>query len=430
MAKNKKVNKKTKVLVYADAVSCATGFGSVSRNICEALFKTGRYDIDIFAINYWGDPHTFPYRQFPSGTNTQNDPYGRQKFVSMAKQMEYDILFCLQDTFILGFLPKLIPALIASGKAFKSICYFPIDGVPKEQWIKNVDAVDYLVAYSKFGANEAKKVYPAVQDMQVVPHGANIDDFKPLPKDIIKKFKAQYFGKHADKFIITNVNRNQHRKDIPRTIAAFVEFRKEVPTSILYLHMAMKEQGLSLDEVCKSYGLVAGEDVGFPENFGPNQGYPKEIVNLIYNVSDLVVSTTLGEGFGLSWVEAMATKTPVLMPNNTAMGEYITEDKGYLIDSGTTPGLHTVLPNDNEVIRPLVDVEDMAKKMVYIYNNYVEAEAKAETAYGWVKSELNWQGKIAKAWVSIFDKAVRDLKNPTAVNEIGIDRKVITAETF
>jgi len=28
----------------------------------------------------------------------------------------------------------------------------------------------------------------------------------------------------------------------------------------------------------------------------------------LYNISDVVISTTTGEGWGLSWIEAMATK--------------------------------------------------------------------------------------------------------------------------
>ena len=53
---------KINVLAYLDAPTCATGFGTVSRNIIEGLYKTGRYNIDILGINYWGDPHNFPYR--------------------------------------------------------------------------------------------------------------------------------------------------------------------------------------------------------------------------------------------------------------------------------------------------------------------------------------------------------------------------------
>lgn len=401
--------KKIRVLAYCDSPTCATGFGTVSRNIFEALHNTGRYEIDILGINYWGDPHGLPYRIWPTGINGDKDPYGRTKVVGMIPQMQYDILFLLQDTFILDFMPSLFSQLEASGKDFKSICYFPIDGVPKTQWIDNVNNADELVAYSQFGADAAKAAQPDCKDLHIIPHGANVNDFRPLPQGEVRDFRRQYFGKHADSFIVTNLNRNQHRKDIPRTIAAFKKFRESVPKSILYLHMAPKDQGWDLPEVCKAYGFDIAEDVIFPENFGPNQGYPREVVNMIYNASDLVVSTTLGEGWGLSWVEAMAARTPVLMPNNTAMTENISEDRGYLCDSGTSVALTTVLANDNEVVRPLVDVEDMADKMVHIYNNYEEALEKADKAYNWVHKDLNWQGNVGKQWIDLFDKVYADI---------------------
>ena len=397
---------KIKVLAYCDSPTCATGFGTVSRNIFEGLYRTGRYQVDVLGINYWGDPHGFPYRIWPTGTNAEKDPYGRKKICGMIPQMEYDILFFLQDTFILDFLPELIPYLKNNGKKFKSICYFPIDGVPKEQWIKNVSVVDYPVAYSEFGKKMAKEMYSECPELDVIPHGVNTADYHPLPREQVEEFRARYFGAHADKFIFMNLNRNQQRKDIPRTIQAFVEFRKQVPESILYLHMAQVDQGWNLPEVCKAYGLDTASDVIFPQNFGPNQGYPRQIVNMLYNCADAVVSTTLGEGWGLSWSEAMATKTPVIMPRNTALEEAIAEDKGYLVNSGTNPSLFTVLPHDNEVVRPLVDVEDMVDKMFAVYNDYDAAMLKAERAYEWIIKELAWgaNGPIVDKWVKIFDK--------------------------
>jgi len=423
--------KKIKVLAYCDSPSCATGFGTVSRNIFEALYKTGRYEIDILGINYWGDPHGLPYRIWPTGINGDKDPYGRRKVTSMIPQMKYDILFLLQDSFILDFMPALMSQLKSSGKEFKSICYFPIDGTPKSQWIDNVTQADEVVAYSQFGVDAVKAIQPDCKDLHIIPHGANVNEFRPLPKKDVKAFRNQYFGKHADSFIVTNLNRNQHRKDIPRTIAAFKKFRESVPKSILYLHMASKDQGWNLPEVCKSYGFDLANDIIFPENFGPNQGYPREIVNMIYNASDLVVSTTLGEGWGLSWVEAMAAKTPVLMPNNTAITENISAERGYLCDSGTSAALTTVLANDNEVVRPLVDVEDMANKMVHIANNYDEALAKAETAYKWVHDNLNWQGNVGKQWVALFDKVYADLIEEKMYGiSSSTDKKTIKAEVL
>jgi len=218
----KGAKRKIKVLGYCDSPTCATGFATVSRNIFEGLYRTGRFDIEILGINYWGDPHNFPYRIWPTGTNNQKDPYGRQKVLNMIPLMDFDILFFLQDSFILNFVPMLLDHLKKNrSKPFRSICYYPVDSIIKQEWADNIKDVDYLVAYSEFGKQETLKRVD--RDILVIPHGVNTRDFYPLPP-------------LSDTFIITNVNRNQQRKDIPRTIAVFEEFRKHVPNSTLYLH--------------------------------------------------------------------------------------------------------------------------------------------------------------------------------------------------
>jgi glycosyltransferase involved in cell wall biosynthesis len=424
------MSKKIKVLAYCDSPTCATGFATVSRNILTGLYKTGKYSIDILGINYWGDPHEFPFRIWPIGFNGENDPYGRKKAFGMIQQMDFDILFFLQDTFILDFLPNLHNYIRTNGKTFSSIVYFPIDGKPKSSWINNIVCCDNVVAYTEYGKSQVNNVMSDInKEIQVIPHGANVDEFRPLDKRTIATFREKYFGeKNKDKFIITNLNRNQRRKDIPRTIQAFKEFKKQVPESILYLHMATKDhQGWNLKEVCDAYGMSIKTDVLLPDNFSPNQGFPIEIVNLIYNASDVVVSTTLGEGFGLSWVEAMSTKTPVLMPDNTAMSEFITEDRGYLIKSGSDNNLKTILTFDNEVLRPMVDVDDMVLKLLDIYNNPEEAKKRADNAYNYVQTKLSWQGSIVPKWVELFDQAAEQAGSN--INKVS-DNKAIKTETF
>jgi glycosyltransferase involved in cell wall biosynthesis len=422
-------SKKIKVLAYCDSPTCATGFATVSRNILSGLYATGRYDIDILGINYWGDPHEFPFRIWPTGVNSDRDPYGRKKSFTMIQQMDYDILFFLQDTFILDFLPELHTRLRGSGKEFRSICYYPVDGTPKESWLHNVNACDYLVAYSNFGKDESLKAFPEIKAPLVIPHGVNLKEYFIANEKDIMAFRSQFFGAQAKKFVFTNLNRNQQRKDIPRTIAAFAEFHKEIPESLLYLHMAKKDQGWDLPEVINAYGLDMTKDVIFPENFGPNQGYPRHIVNMVYNVSDCVISTTLGEGWGLSWIESMATKTPVIMPGNTAMIENITKDRGWLVDSGTNPSLFTVVPNDNEIVRPLVDVDDMVKAMKEVYFNPEEAKRRATNAYNWVNADMNWSINIIPKWVTVFDTAYESLITGK-VSEVKGSTNVINAETF
>jgi len=403
-------SKKIKVLAYCDSPTCATGFGTVSRNIFEGLQKSGKYDIDILGINYWGDPHEFPYRIWPTGTNGERDPYGRQKVLNMIPRMDFDLIFFLQDSFILDFLPTLMPHLKTSKqKPYKSILYFPVDSVVKEPWAKNVNHADYLVAYSEFGKQEFLKKLPYREEVLVIPHGVNTREYFPVPKSDVLAFRKQFFGQYADHFVITNLNRNQQRKDIPRTIRAFKEFRKQVPNSILYLHMAIKDQGWDLGAVCQEMELDTTKDVIFPKNFGPNQGYPRHVVNLIYNASDVVVSTTLGEGFGLAWMEALAAKTPIVMPANTMLPEFITDETGYLCKSGNNPSLYTTIQFDNEVVRPLTDVEDLVRTLVHIHDNPAEADQKAENGYKWIINNMDWLKHIVPQWMKLFDRAYNEM---------------------
>jgi glycosyltransferase involved in cell wall biosynthesis len=399
---------KIKVLVYADFIA-STGFGGVASNIVSSLYDTGKYEFTIFAINYHGVacPEQHKYKLYPASLGS-NDPYGRSVFPQFAENIDFDILFVLQDSFIVSFLPGLIKRLSAlKSKPFKVITYFPVDSTLKESWVDNIKDSDSVVAFTEFG----KKAYQKYdsKSVTVIPHGINIADFHPVKKGAVKNFRAQYFGNKADKFIFTIVARNQIRKDIPRAMMAFKEFNKKHKDSILYLHMASKDQGWDIKEVMVSLGLT-DDQVIFPHNFNVNSGFPINVLNLIYNASDVVMLSCVGEGWGLSATEAMACKTPVIMPNNTVIPEIVTEDRGYLVDSGSNINLFTVLSNDSDVVRPLVDINSLVDTMEHVYLNYEEAKGKAETAYKWIVNDLQWSGKIKDMWEKEFSVKSSSIK--------------------
>ena len=423
--------RKTKVIFYGDSPTCATGFGQVSRNILPSLRASGRYEVDILGINYWGDPHDYPFKIWPMAVNPKNDPYGRQRLHQhlLDPNLDYDILFFLQDTFILGFLPELLPSLHKSGKSFKSVYYYPIDGIPKKQWIEAANSVDYPVTYTQFGYDQSVAQVPEMADkLQIIPHGANPKMFFPAPEANVKEFRQKFFGPLADKFIITNVNRNQQRKDIPATLRAFQEFQKHRPDSVLYLHMSAVDQGWNLPEVIKNLGLSITKDVILPQRFSPSVGFPLELVNMVYNASDCVVSTTVGEGWGLSWTEAMATKNPVIFPSNTCLTQYITEETGYPYKSGGDVEHTVVIPNDNEVLRPTSHIMDMVDKMIQLYDDREEGARRAENAYNMVMNNLVWDEHINPQWVALFDKVVADSNNATFKNSKDFSKPVLKGD--
>jgi glycosyltransferase involved in cell wall biosynthesis len=405
-------DKKRRVLVLADSPTCATGFATVTRNVLKNIYDTGRYEIDMIGINYTGtysrdefaDKYYYLNKLVPAKHPASGDLYGREYALQVLEgrmselQPPWDIFFTIHDLFILeaksatsGWIfseaiKKMQRNTLLSEKArkfhFSWVGYYPVDGKIKRDWVDNSIALcDYPVAYCNFGKREimrfASKENRLSDRLSIIKHGTNTSDFYPKPNR--KQLRKKYFKDliDDDTYLIINVNRNQIRKDMLRTFQVYKKFKQIVPNSFLYLHCKPNDLGGNIFDIAKMIGLDEG-DFAVPVNFSEHIGVPISTVNDLYNCADAVITTTLGEGWGLSITEAMATKTPVIMPSNTMLPEFITEELGWLSKSGTNPSLFTVVPIDNEIIRPLVDVDDMVKKMLDVYNNRDEAKVKVE----------------------------------------------------
>ena len=405
---------KKRVLWLSD-FACSTGFARVAENIMAELLKTNEYEFVVIGINHHGEPYDYdkwPFPIYPAiyaekalHDGKYQDVFGRQRLIDFLSTGEFDILFTLQDTFIIEQVASVITSvretlIDTKKKPFKWIFYYPVDGKLKENWITNsAGLADLPVSYTEFARRESA-VWGC--EPKIIYHGVNTKDFYPMDKEDIKKFKKEFFvDRAADKFIVTNVNRNQRRKDIPRTIEIFKKFHDLRPNSLLYLHMNHNDVGGNILEMARYFGLEYLRDFVIPDNFNEQRGYPIEILNSIYNVSDVVMSTTLGEGWGLSSTEAMAVKTPIIFPNNTSLTEIIGADRGYLAECGKD--MVCLGAEDMNQFRPLTDVDSMVKGLLQIYDNYPEAMRRAEIAYSWVQG-LSWD-KICKQWIEVFKEA-------------------------
>lgn len=411
------MDNKLNVLVYGDSATVGTGFAQVMRNILKNLYATGKYNFTCIGINHDGSPYDqqkYPYAIYPATSplamnEVYKDVYGRQKFIDFARSGQFDLVFMLNDTFIIEtFLPTLLETRnnLPKEKRFPIIMYFPIDGTPKKSWIENVVAkVDFPVTYTEYAKRECLKHVPGLQDMPVIYHGVDKETFYPLPADVTAKFRKEFFGANADKYIVLNVNRNQPRKDLHRTFAAFKLFHEKHPNTFLFINAQKNDVGGNLAEIAEHYGLVFDKDWACPgESFNANQGFPIHVVNMLYNACDVVVSTTIGEGWGLSVSEAMAVKKPVLFPRNTSLTEIIGEDEeyGYLAKSGETLNDFICLgAPDNNLLRPVTNCLDFAERLGYIYEHQSEAKVKAEKAYDRI---WTWE-TVCEQWKEIFHKA-------------------------
>lgn len=473
------MQKQIRILVLADSPTAATGFAQVSRNILNRLAKDPKYYIDVIGINYAGDPYDsekFPYKIYPAMPQGYIDMFGRDRLISAlaGKQQgltgPWDIIFTIQDHFIIEGMGVRYPfaqqvmvtrelwkRTVSPNMWFKWIAYFPVDAPVKENWVtKSVMLPDYPVAYCNYGRKELLKygdkdveinfnlkmedsgdnkkgtiIAKPLQDrMSVIPHGVDFNDFYVLSKKEIKEFRKGYWSGQVkdDTYLVVNISRNQPRKDIPRTMMAFAEFKKQVPNSHLYLHMQNSDVGGTIDEYARIFGLKPGEDYSLPHGFDAGQGYSIDIVNKIYNAANLCITTTLGEGWGFVSSESMATKTPLVAPNITSFEDILgagyhapgelnkwlgdggwDKVRGIPVEAGSTDSEWVCFgASDNERIRPLTNVKDLVDKMVWAYKNPKKVEAIVERAYKWVQ-DYGWESIVEK-WVDLIDKAYAELE--------------------
>lgn len=406
--------RKIRLVFYGDAPSVATGFGKVSSNILPNLYASGDYEIYCFGVNYMGVPHPYPFQIYPMLPNPQGDPYGREKICQILPQMDFDIVFFLQDSFILrDVIPRVVQEMRSKGKKFRSVVYFPIDGEPWSEWVEAMYAADVSITYTNWARKQCINKYPEIANkLRVIPHGISLKEFFPHPPEKRKQLRKLFFGPHADKFIVINVNRNQQRKDLPRTLLAFREFKKECPNSVYYLHCAVKDVGWDLERVVKNMNMRLDEDVLFPRNFNVNTGVPVSVVNDLYNCADVCISATLGGGWELSSVESGATKVPCIFPDNTALTEIFADGRGFLCRSGDGPNFKVVLPMDNEIVRPLMNITDMVKYLKRLYEKPEIGRVMSEKFYRWVVDNLQWEKHIVPQFDAIFKDLFADLIKP------------------
>lgn len=450
---SKKKNKKIKVLAWCDSPAVATGFATVSRGIFNYLASTGKYDIDIIGINDRGghkDPKQFPYRIYPARVvvQTDSDFYGRPRLIAslLGKDPDltppWDLVFTLNDPFILeqavpvfkkstlGVLKEINETVVKKLPpewTYKTISYFPVDSELKVNWVEDsISLADYPVMYTEYGKGEIFDPTGFKDRLRVIPHGYNEKDFYQVDEKERQEFRESYFDGKVGKntFLVVSVARNQLRKDLPRTMKIFKEFQRRRPESFLYLHSQEQDAWGSLREYGKTIGLEYGEDWGVPAGFSANKGFPIDAVNMIYNSADVIISTSLGEGLGFYNLEGFATGRPVLAPDNTAHPELFGYEPGAdisdmdwiaenlrgipMLSGSNSSEWATYGPQDYERIRPLVNVDDGIKKLLWIYNNRDKAKAIGQRAKEWVK-DYTWD-KVGAMWDNLFEEAYADLQ--------------------
>lgn len=418
-----------RILTYANAPTAPTGFGTVIREIFTNLCAMGVVtpeDLAFHGVNYSGEPHDLPFKIWPAQIAASNDGdlFGRARFAHLVLSgaWQFDVLFLLEDHFTLSwnvpmpdgrfepFIPGLLTRLrqqVKDGQRppFKVVQYIPIDSeTVRPEWITWMrDLVDYPVAYTEFGKRVMLDIDARLQDvMRVIPHGTTPETFFPIAEDERAQLRQQWFQMRADEPLIMNVNRNQPRKDIPRTLQVFREVLKAAPNAKLYLHMNPRDfAGFDLERVRHHLRIPQGKVI-FPGGFSEGAGVPLHILNLIMNCADVMLTTARGEGWGLALPsDAMTIGKPVVAPDHTSFHEIMADGRGLLVPPA--PDLHAIT-QDNDQLRPVADVKGMARAVVGLLRNPQLAAEMSQKARQWALNNT-WKSHVVPQWASLLHEA-------------------------
>ncbi|MCX8057784.1 MAG: glycosyltransferase family 4 protein [Spirochaetes bacterium] len=431
--------KKPKLFAWCDFL-VPTGFGVVAKNLLDDMHNY--FDVSILGINYKGDTKYDTSKYFVYSV-AENDLLGYKRILSIIDKEKPDIIFLFQDIFHINEVIKYIKKLEFNSKI---VIYFPVDGQPfSKLWKPALDLADSIITYSKWAKKIILDAFPGFnKKINILYHGVDTNIFYPLNLNNIIEYKKKL--NWQNKFIITNVNRFQPRKAIPLTLRIFNLFTKGykkcscgnlIPNHLnrcdlnncsldnvvyinnnikndvyLYLHMMPEEfsMGMGYTNSLQHHILNNGfteEDYGIIIGINGKNIYngevPEEELNYIYNISNVNITTSLGEGCGLSLLESAATGTPSIAPNNSAIPEQL-NGTGTLVNNKTVFSF----PNDNAHIRPIVDIEGMVLALEKYYNEW-KSQKEEKIIYNEcienIKNNFLWDDK-KQFLLNIFKKTL------------------------
>ena len=119
----------------------------------------------------------------------------------------------------------------------------------------------------------------------------------------------------------------------------------------------------------------------------------------LYQNGDIFVSPTMGEGFNLPGLEAMACGIPTIQTGFGGQVDYMTEQNSWYIDFDLIQAPMDKMYEEVKWAKP--DLKDLKNKMRYCYEHREEVQKKGGSAY---KDSVNW------TWRNSAKKALEHLK--------------------
>lgn len=378
---------KPRLLWIGDAL-VPTGFATVTHAVLNHLQH--EWDVVVSGINYDGSEHELPYQVMPACQG--GDMWGMNRFAHLCAEFDPAAVIINNDWWNVAQFAKIAP------KGVPIIGYMPVDGGHLDPAaMQELNKLHAAVWYTNFGHREAVKA-GFKGKRQVIPHGIDTALFQPMIRSEARRLLDLNVPHNA--FIAGNLNRNQPRKRLDLSIHIFADWIKQhrVSNAFLLLHCAQKDTGWDLRRVAAFHGIADRLLLTGCDDIRSLQS-PQHLQR-IYGSLDVQISTTLGEGWGLTTMEGMACGIPQIVPDSSALAEW------------AVPALK--IPCSRLLMNPEINTAgalvDHAPFVAALQSLYTDQELRSRLAAQGMehvrRDEFDWHN-IAQQFHSVLAPAVR-----------------------
>jgi len=365
--------KKLKILIYSDYLKFTSGYAREVKDILPFLKKNN--EVRMVGLGYNGYPRDEENYVYNTKLPDVKDYYAQEVLHYAIDDFKPDIILTVQDFWIL---PKISFVLAHPGN-FKWFHWGTLDSEPIDFYCReSLKWMHYCFWHSHFGAVQTKLVMPGVLGEVVYP-SVDTKVFYKMDKNKLKKqFKLDEFN-----VLICNA-RGQQRKNVPMLLDAFKQVLQELPNTVLILPSGISNtitdngqlDGYDLERFVAELGLTDYVLMPRSKNKGP---IDDNALNVQYNLADLNILPSWGEGFGLPFIEAGICGVPSIGIDHSAVHEVVL-NRGALVKPRTyaynSDGSKYFIPHPDDIAKTIIDMLKDKKKLKEMGKNAFEFASK------------------------------------------------------
>ena len=314
-----------KVMLCQSSHFITNGYSYVGYNLAKHIAH--KKDIDLI---YWGfqkfsdNPEHNKQRELPSNVtiydawaneNPKGLGFGFDQIVEYVNQNKPNVIVIYNDFVVVSNILEKLKT--CTYKDFKVIVY--IDQVylsQKKEFIKRLnDQADFVITFTPYWDNIIKE-QGMTKPSDFLQHGFDPLRNYPVPK----KLARMHFGLKQEDFIVINTCRNQPRKRLDYMMIAWAEFvsRHQGESVKLLIGTHPTNGSWNLIEIyereLRLRGMTIEDGMKHIILIDNPQQLTDEDLNILYNVADIGINTTMGAGFELTNFEHAGIGCPQVAP--------------------------------------------------------------------------------------------------------------------